>query len=64
MGALQASAVTYLPPVVALLIGWLREPLQPLNLVAMGAILGGVYAIQIRGSTSPSRTRSLIKEAP
>jgi drug/metabolite transporter (DMT)-like permease len=48
MGAVQASSVTYLPPVVALLIGWLLvgEPLRPVDFLAMAAILGGVYAIQ------------------
>ena len=47
MGAVQASTVTYLPPVVALLIGLLvGEPLRATDLAAMGAILGGVYVIQ------------------
>jgi drug/metabolite transporter (DMT)-like permease len=52
MGAVQASTVTYLPPVVALLIGWLLvgEPLRGIDLVAMSAILGGVYVIQRSGS--------------
>ena len=52
MGAVQASAVTYLPPVVALLIGCLLvgEPLRLMDLIAMSAILGGVYAIQASGS--------------
>ena len=48
MGAVQASTVTYLPPVVALLIGCLfvGEPLRAMDLIAMSAILGGVYAMQ------------------
>lgn len=52
MGAVQASTVTYLPPVVALLIGWLLagEPLRAMDLVAIAAILGGVAAIQISGT--------------
>jgi drug/metabolite transporter (DMT)-like permease len=47
----QASTVTYLPPVVALLIGCLfvGEPLRAMDLIAMSAIFGGVYAIQRRG---------------
>ena len=51
MGSVQASSVTYLPPVVALLIGWLLvgEPLRATDLVAMAAILGGVYAIHVSG---------------
>lgn len=54
MGAIQASAVTYLPPVVALIIGCclVGEPLRTMNLVAMGAILSGVYVIQ-----TPSASR-------
>ncbi len=48
MGAVQASAVTYLPPVVALMIGCLLvgEPLRALDVIAMSAILGGVYVMQ------------------
>lgn len=51
MGAVQASTVTYLPPVVALVIGGLLigEPLRAADLIAMGAILCGVYAIQTKG---------------
>jgi len=52
MGAVQASTVTYLPPVVALLIGCLLvgEPLRVMDVIAMSAILGGVYAIQTSSS--------------
>jgi drug/metabolite transporter (DMT)-like permease len=47
MGAVQASTVTYLPPVVALLIGlFVGEPLRAIDLIAMSAILSGVYVIQ------------------
>ncbi|MHC8311216.1 DMT family transporter [Pseudomonas sp. GT1P32] len=47
MGAVQASTVTYLPPVVALLIGLLAgEALRVMDLIAMSAILVGVYVIQ------------------
>jgi drug/metabolite transporter (DMT)-like permease len=51
MGAVQASTVTYLPPVVALLIGCLLvgEPLRVMDSIAIAAILGGVYAIQMSG---------------
>ena len=53
MGAVQASTVTYLPPVVALLIGCLLvgEPLRGADLIAMGSILCGVYAIQSQGAS-------------
>ena len=57
MGAVQASTVTYLPPVVALLIGVLAgEPLRAMDLIAMFAILGGVWAIQM--PTPAGRPRS------
>ena len=51
LGALAASSVTYIPPVVALLMGLTigHEPMRPLDLVAMAAILGGVYLLQSRG---------------
>jgi drug/metabolite transporter (DMT)-like permease len=48
LGALAASGVTYIPPVVALLIGTLLvgEPIKLLDLLAMLLILGGVYVLQ------------------
>jgi drug/metabolite transporter (DMT)-like permease len=66
MGAVQASTVTYLPPIVALLIGCLLvgEPLRPMNLLAMTAILGGVYAIQASGSVRTGRRVRAGKTAP
>jgi drug/metabolite transporter (DMT)-like permease len=50
LGALAASSVTYIPPVVALLMGLTiaHEPMRPLDLLAMAAILGGVYLLQSR----------------
>ena len=56
LGALKASTVTYIPPAVALLIGSLlaHEPLRPLDLPALGAILGGVYVLQ-SGRAQPAR---------
>ena len=54
MGAVQASTVPYVPPVVALVIGlFVGEPLRLMDLGAMSAILGGVYVIQTL--ESPSR---------
>jgi drug/metabolite transporter (DMT)-like permease len=66
MGAVQASAVTYLPPVVALLIGCLfvGEPLRAMDLIAMSAILGGVYAMQSSRSDSAGRASSNGKPVP
>ena len=62
MGAVQASTVTYLPPVVALLIGCLLvgEPLRVMDLIAMTAILGGVYAIQTSGSGGKALGRARV----
>lgn len=60
MGAVQASTVTYLPPIVALLIGCVLagEPLRTMDLIAMGAILIGVSAIQAPRSATSSRGSS------
>jgi drug/metabolite transporter (DMT)-like permease len=60
MGAVQASSVTYLPPLVALLIGWLLvgETTRATDFVAMAAILAGVYAIQAQPSASGRATCS------
>ena len=56
MGAVQASTVRYLPPVVALLIGlFVGEPLHAMDLIAMGEILGGVYVIQTSGAAREQR---------
>ncbi|MBP0590062.1 DMT family transporter [Paraburkholderia sp. LEh10] len=48
LGALAASSVTYIPPVVALGIGvvFAHEPIRPLDLLAMVCILGGVFLLQ------------------
>lgn len=56
MGAVRASAVTYLPPIVALLIGVVAgEPVEGLDLVAMVAILVGVGIVQSGRSASPAQ---------
>ena len=56
MGAVQASTVIYMPPVVALLIGPLvGEPLRALDLIAMSGILAGVNVIQTSGSAGKQR---------
>ena len=48
LGAIGASGVTYIPPVVALIIGvlWAGDPVQPLDYVATVAILAGVAVLQ------------------
>ncbi|MEN0106661.1 MAG: DMT family transporter [Pseudomonas sp.] len=48
LGAVKASAVTYIPPVIALLIGVFlaQEPVQAEDMIAVAAILGGVYILQ------------------
>jgi drug/metabolite transporter (DMT)-like permease len=48
LGAVAASAVTYIPPIIALLMGALfaHEAIRPLDLLAMSFVLGGVYFLQ------------------
>ncbi|TDY27111.1 drug/metabolite transporter (DMT)-like permease [Paraburkholderia sp. BL6665CI2N2] len=55
LGAVAASSVTYIPPVVALLLGLSigHEPMRPLHLIAMAAILVGVYLLQSRPRAKP-----------
>lgn len=50
LGAVSASSVTYLPPVVALLIGGLLvgEPLDLIDFAATVLILGGVFLVHRR----------------
>lgn len=50
LGAVGASSVTYLPPVVALLIGalFVGEPIALLDYVAAGMILAGVFLLNRR----------------
>jgi drug/metabolite transporter (DMT)-like permease len=49
--------VTYIPPVVALLMGlvFAGEPLKPLHLLAMACILGGVYLLQSGRQPKPAQ---------
>ena len=56
LGALAASGVTYIPPVVALAIGALLagEPVHPLDLAAMIAILAGVAILQSGRAVRPA----------
>jgi drug/metabolite transporter (DMT)-like permease len=48
LGALKAAGVSYIPPVVALVIGGLlvHEPLHSQDVLAMLLILSGVYVLQ------------------
>jgi hypothetical protein len=48
LGAVAASGMTYVPPVVALLIGalWVGEPVWPSDVAAMAAILLGAGVLQ------------------
>ena len=50
LGAVAASSVTYVPPVVALLIGALLvgEPIEALDYIATACILGGVFLLNRR----------------
>jgi len=57
LGALKAAGVTYIPPVVALVIGGLlvHEPLHSQDVIAMLLILGGVYVLQAGKRLVPVR---------
>jgi drug/metabolite transporter (DMT)-like permease len=57
LGALKAAGVTYIPPVVALVIGGLlvHEPLSNQDVVAMLLILCGVYVLQTGKRLLPSK---------
>lgn len=48
LGALRAAGVSYIPPVVALIVGHLlaHEPFHAIHLFAVVLILGGVYLLQ------------------
>ena len=50
---MTASSATYIPPVVALAIGWLLvgEPLDALDAVAVLLILAGVVVLRSRAVT-------------
>lgn len=61
LGAVAASSVTYLPPVVALAIGcvFAGEPLHPWDLGALVLILSGVYLLQApRGKLNARDSRA------
>ena len=57
LGAITASSATYVPPVVALAIGWLlvKEPLDILDAAAVLLILSGVAVLRSR-SPRPAST--------
>jgi drug/metabolite transporter (DMT)-like permease len=66
LGAVVASSATYIPPVVALLIGWLLvdEPIDGLDLAAMLLILSGsrcfgcaAVAGQVKADSPPAPRR-------
>ncbi|MEQ7922550.1 DMT family transporter [Xanthomonas sp. WHRI 1810A] len=66
LGAVVAASVTYIPPVVALMIGILvaGEPMHGMDLLAIGAILAGVYLLQVgrrRGQAMPLRAAVIVK---
>ena len=57
LGALKAAGVTYIPPVVALVIGGLlvHEPLSGQDVIAMLLILCGVYVLQTGKRLLPNK---------
>lgn len=56
LGAVTAASATYVPPIVAVLIGWLLvgEPLDVLDGIAMALILVGVVVLRL-GAGFPDR---------
>jgi drug/metabolite transporter (DMT)-like permease len=58
LGAVTASSATYIPPVVALVIGWLLvdEPLHLLDGVAVLLILSGVAVLRVPQRQTLPRT--------
>jgi len=56
LGAVTASGTTYIPPVIALAIGWLAvgEPLVWWDAVAVLAILAGVVIIRLGSRPAPA----------
>ncbi len=57
-GAVAAASVTYLPPVVALLIGWyVGEPFSWIDPMAMACILAGVFVLQTTPTPVSSRRK-------
>lgn len=57
LGAIAAASVTYIPPVVALLLGVVLagEPVRSADLIAMTCILAGVYLLQTGRQVSQAR---------
>jgi drug/metabolite transporter (DMT)-like permease len=57
LGAVPASGVTYVPPLVALVIGvlWAGEPIRILDVIAMVMILAGVGVLQFERKTVNTR---------
>jgi drug/metabolite transporter (DMT)-like permease len=60
LGAITASSATYIPPVVALAIGWLLvgEPIDLLDGVAVLLILIGVSVLRLQGASRPRLHRA------
>ncbi len=48
LGAVSASSATYIPPVVAVFIGYVfvQEPISLLDVTAMALILAGVFLLR------------------
>jgi drug/metabolite transporter (DMT)-like permease len=59
LGAVTASSATYIPPAVALAIGWLlvNEPLDWLDGLAVALILAGVVVLQLGGAATRRRLK-------
>ncbi len=66
LGAITASSATYVPPVVALAIGWLvvDEPIQALDGVAAVLILAGVVVSAAPSGVARRRTAASASRSP
>lgn len=57
LAAITASSVTYLPPVVALIIGWafVGEAVSVRDIAGISVILAGVVLLRLGAAPGPTR---------
>jgi drug/metabolite transporter (DMT)-like permease len=62
LGAVVAASATYIPPVIALLIGVFvaGEPVHALDVIAIAAILGGVFVLQSGRRVAAQQVRAKV----
>ena len=64
LGALTASTATYIPPVIAVIIGatFLREPVLPTTILAIALILAAAVVIQMPLKSARPRTAGRVRK--